>query len=305
VPHINLDILRNFEVLLPPLPTQRKIAAILSAYDDLIEVNTRRIALVEEMARGLYREWFVRFRFPGHEGVRMVESAVGLVPEGWEVKALGDISDMCRGRSYRTPDLADEGGLPFLNLKCIGRGGGFRYDGVKHYIGEYKPDQTARTGDIVVAVTDMTQERRLVAHAARVHVVDHDFGVMSMDLIRVEPKAKIPKGYLHGLLRFSAFSEEVCQHANGVNVLHLNPAQISAHKFALPPKPLRDRYAEFCASIYEQIDVLQLKNANLRRTRDLLLPRLVAGEVDLDHEVAKEREDHEARRTRSDSPDVG
>ena len=77
---------------LPPLPTQRKIAAILSAYDDLIEVNTRRIAILEEMARALYREWFVRFRFPGHEGVRMVESAVGLVPEGWEVKALGDIA---------------------------------------------------------------------------------------------------------------------------------------------------------------------------------------------------------------------
>ena len=76
---------RSFEIRLPPLPTQRKIAAILSAYDDLIEVNTRRIALLEEMARGLYREWFVRFRFPGHEGVRMVESAVGLVPEGWEV----------------------------------------------------------------------------------------------------------------------------------------------------------------------------------------------------------------------------
>ena len=74
--------------MLPPLPTQRKIAAILSAYDDLIEVNTRRIALLEEMARGLYREWFVRFRFPGHEGVRMVESAVGLVPEGWEVVSV-------------------------------------------------------------------------------------------------------------------------------------------------------------------------------------------------------------------------
>ena len=77
--------LPQIELRLPPLPTQRKIAAILSAYDDLIEVNTRRIALLEEMARGLYREWFVRFRFPGHEGVRMVESAVGLVPEGWEV----------------------------------------------------------------------------------------------------------------------------------------------------------------------------------------------------------------------------
>ena len=82
--HLSVESVR-----LPPLPTQRKIAAILSAYDDLIEVNTRRIALLEEMARGLYREWFVRFRFPGHEGVRMVESAVGVVPEGWEVSGLG------------------------------------------------------------------------------------------------------------------------------------------------------------------------------------------------------------------------
>ena len=73
------------EIPIPPLPTQRKIAAILSNYDDLIENNTRRIKILEEMAGTIYREWFVEFRFPGHENVKMVESELGLIPQGWEV----------------------------------------------------------------------------------------------------------------------------------------------------------------------------------------------------------------------------
>ena len=81
----------SFKVRIPPLPTQRKIAAILSAYDDLIENNTRRIALLEQMAQLLYREWFVRFRFPGHESARRVASEVGEIPEGWEVINLSTL----------------------------------------------------------------------------------------------------------------------------------------------------------------------------------------------------------------------
>ncbi len=91
--NLSLDKLLTFDFLTPPLPTQRKIAAILSAYDDLIENNTRRIAILEEMARLLYREWFVHFRFPGHEQVAMVDSELGPIPEGWEVVKLGSIAD--------------------------------------------------------------------------------------------------------------------------------------------------------------------------------------------------------------------
>lgn len=80
---ITKESVRNLEILLPPLPSQRKIAGILSAYDDLIENNTRRIEILEEMARSIYREWFVKFRFPGHEQVQMVDSELGLIPEGW------------------------------------------------------------------------------------------------------------------------------------------------------------------------------------------------------------------------------
>src|SRR6266568_3927182 len=86
----------NFQILLPPLPTQHKIASILSAYDDLTENNTRRIAILEKMAQSLYREWFVHFRFPGHEKKRLVESELGLVPEGWEVKAFSEIVQIQR-----------------------------------------------------------------------------------------------------------------------------------------------------------------------------------------------------------------
>ncbi len=86
-------------------PPPDKIAAILSAYDDLIENNTRRIKILEEMAQALYREWFVHFRFPGHEKVQMVDSPLGRIPEGWEVKQVANIALIYRGRSYKSEDL--------------------------------------------------------------------------------------------------------------------------------------------------------------------------------------------------------
>lgn len=134
-PAMTIILLKEMEISLPPLPTQRKIAAILSAYDDLIENNLRRIKILDEMAQNLYREWFVNFRFPGHEKVKMVDSLLGMIPEGWEVVSINAMAKLNRGKSYRSSDLAESGGLPFLNLKCIERGGGFRHDGIKRYCG--------------------------------------------------------------------------------------------------------------------------------------------------------------------------
>jgi type I restriction enzyme S subunit len=114
---LTLRILNDIEVELPPLPTQRKIAAILSAYDDLIENNTRRIAILEEMAQALYREWFVHFRFPGHESVRLVESELGPVPEGWEIKTISEIcSRITSGGTPKTKEpLYWNGEIPWLS----------------------------------------------------------------------------------------------------------------------------------------------------------------------------------------------
>lgn len=100
-PNANAQILGQFELPLPPLATQRRIASILSAYDDLIEVNRRRIAVLEEMARGLFEEWFVRFRFPGHEAVPILDTPDGALPEGWTWGTLGDLLSLPYGKALK------------------------------------------------------------------------------------------------------------------------------------------------------------------------------------------------------------
>ena len=102
VPGLNRNVLHLLPVRIPPLPTQRKIAAILSAYDDLIENNTRRIATLEQMAQAIYREWFVHFRFPGHEQVPLADSLLGPIPEGWGVVSFTDIADVLSGGTPKT-----------------------------------------------------------------------------------------------------------------------------------------------------------------------------------------------------------
>ena len=114
MPNLNTGILRSVPVRYPPLPTQRRIAGILSAYDDLIENSQRRIRILEEMARRLYREWFVHFRFPGHEDCLLVESPLGVIPEGWEVKLLPD----CVAINPRV-QVPREGIKPFVPMGCL------------------------------------------------------------------------------------------------------------------------------------------------------------------------------------------
>lgn len=281
IQNINTMIMKETEISLPSLQTQRRIASILSAYDDLIENNTRRIAILEEMARRIYEEWFVRFRFPGHEQLRMVESELGLIPEGWFPSPVGECVTVHRGKSYKSAELADEGGLPFVNLKCMERDGGFRKSGLKRFTGSYKETQKVTTGDLVMAVTDMTQERRIVARCGRVPRLGSDFGVISMDLVKIDANKGVPKDFIYGMFRWSGFADEVKQHANGANVLHLSPDRIAEYRFALPPSDVAAQFAGLISPMLHQSDVLLEKNEVLRATRDLLLPKLISGELDV------------------------
>lgn len=286
VPTLNRNHLDSLEVNVPSLPIQLRIASILSAYDEMIENNQRRIKLLESMARALYCEWFIHFRFPGHESVPRVPSPLGEIPKGWEVKKLGDVAHTFRGRSYRSVDLTEDGGLPFLNLKCLDRDGGFRRSGLKRYIGEFKEAHVAKKGDIVMAVTDMTQERRIVARAALVPTLGNEFGIFSMDLVRIEPRHQFPKAFLYSFLRYSSFADEVKQHANGANVLHLSPDRITEYQFVEPPNDLMNHFSNFVGPIIEKIDILANRIDNLHSTRDLLLPRLLSGQIEIETEVA-------------------
>ena len=279
--YVNLRDQRRMSISIPQPGTQRKIAAVLSAYDELIENNNRRISISEEMAQRIYREWFVDFRYPGHENVPLVRSEGGPVPHGWTVGRVGDIAKVIRGRSYRGTEVGEVGGVPFINLKCIARGGGFRRDGVKRFLGEFRQAHAVRTGDIVMAVTDMTQERRIVARAARIPDLGEPVGVASMDLVRIEPVG-VEAEFLLNLLRFSGFADSVKHHANGANVLHLHPDRITQYQTVLPPTRLRGKFAAIVGPLDQLHDALESANASLRRARDLLVPRLISGEIDVE-----------------------
>jgi type I restriction enzyme, S subunit len=278
---LNQGIISRIPLRLPPLSAQRKIAAILSAYDNLIENNLRRIKILEEMAQNLYREWFVKFRFPGYESARFVDSPLGRLPEAWEVASIADVAIIHRGRSYKGRELADIGGRPFINLKCIKRDGGFRSSGLKKYTGLFKDTQTVRSGEMVMAITDMTQERRIVARVGRVSLLDADFGIVSMDLVRIASRGNLPEIFLYAMFRWSGFADEVKQHANGANVLHLLPDRIEEYRFIRPISEIATRFEDIVLPIINLSDSLEHQNNKLSLTRDLLLPKLIACEVDI------------------------
>ena len=154
--NLSTEIVARFPVQLPAIDTQKEIAAALSAYDDLIENNRQRIALLEESARLLYREWFVQFRFPGHERVEMIDG----IPVGWTKRHIAELADVFRGKSYKSSELVESDGQPFINLKCIERFGGFRISGLKWFQGQHKDHHLAEPGDIVY---------RCHGHDARCH----------------------------------------------------------------------------------------------------------------------------------------
>ena len=180
--NLNGKSIKQFSIGAPPIEVQHRIASILSAYDDLIENNTRRIAILEEMARRIYEEWFVRFRFPGHEGVRMVESVLGLVPEGWSVQGLYDVADLTYGFAFKA-NLFTEGGegLGVIRIRDI------RDD----YTGTHTTEDVDRKyrvsdGDILVGMDGAFHMGRWAGGVAW----------LNQRVVRFRPKAGIPQSWL-------------------------------------------------------------------------------------------------------------
>ena len=264
----------KIKVPLPSIEIQNKIANALSTYDELIENNNKRIKLLEQMAENLYKEWFVRFRFPDYENAEFENG----IPKGWEYVKFADILSFDRGISYSSEEIDCEDGLNLINLKNINAFGGFRRDGTKKYNGKYKETQVVKKGDLVIGVTDMTQDRRTVGAAALIPTIE-GISVISADLVKVV--SDIPNIYLYCLCRYGFYSKYFSQFANGANVLHLKPGALLNKKVLLPTNELIDSFVEKASTIIELIDELNLANDNLIKQRDLLLPRLMSGKLEV------------------------
>ncbi len=276
-PNISKDQLDELKVVLPAISIQKIIALILSSYDILIENSEQRINILKNMAQILYTEWFVKFKFPGHEKTRLVNS----LPEGWEYKRIDDVARVIRGTSYSSEQINDDFGDYYLvNLKSFNRGGGFRYDGKKYFSGIINRDQLLSQGDIVVAVTDMTTDRAVIARPARIPHIKNQNVTFSADVVKIIPQ-KLPPTFTYYCLLDYRFTETTKNKANGANVLHLKPQAISEYKILIPNPDLMEKFEKLCVGIVNLIGKLSEKNENLNKVRDLLIPQLVTGRREL------------------------
>ena len=264
VPHINLDILRNWEIPLPPLGTQRNIAVILSAYDDLIENNTRRIQILEQMARALYREWFVDFRFPGHAKVKLVDSPVGRIPQGWEVQPLETCCHLVMGQSPASEFYNERGeGLPF-------------HQGVTDF-GEHFPtdrvfctvdNRIAEVGDVLFSVR---------APVGRINVADKRI-VIGRGVSAIRSRLGQQKFLLFQLK--DRFKEEDTM-GGGTIFKAVTKEDMQRIPLSLPPSGIVEQFESNARPMVMLLENLTNKNTTLRRTRDLLLPKLISGALDV------------------------
>lgn len=278
MPNLNTSILRSIPIRFPSsLETQRRIASILSTYDDLIENNTRRIAILEEMARRIYEEWFVHFRFPGHEQVKMVESELGLIPEGWLLCRLEDVCSRITDGSHSSPKSV-EVGKPMASVKDMTDWGintsTCRIISDEDYLKLVRNDCKPRLNDVLIA-----KDGSYLKHT---FVVDEEIDLVILSSIAIlRPNGRFLPNQLAIYLRLPQIKERMKGYVSGVAIPRIILKDFRQFLILLPPSSLQSEWAKICDPMLSLCRKLVRKNANLRATRDLLLPKLISGELDV------------------------
>ena len=282
VPTLNRNHLDSLKIKVHDLPTQHKIASILSAYDDLIENNMRRIKILQEMAQALYREWFVKFRFPGHDNsagqrnwtdegrpegvsatdganqkVRMVDSPLGKIPEGWEVQGLGDVIELAYGKGLKKSDRR-KGNIPV-----------FGSSGIVGYHDEYLVEGPG------IIVGRKGNVGSVLWSDKAFFPIDTVFYVVT----------DLPLRYVYfGLQNQNFINSDAAVPGLSRNQAYLLP-------FVVPPMDIMEQFDSLVTPTFSAVKLLKQKNLTLCQTRDLLLPRLISGELDvsnLDIDIRRE-----------------
>ncbi len=269
VPHLNLRDIRS--LVLPEIPeprTQRRIAAVLSAYDDLIENNAKRIRVLEQLARGLYREWFVNFRYPGHSpgGTEL--------PSGWSKTTLGGVAVLLRDSI--TPNNDPETEFDLLSFEACDDG---RIPIVT--MGASILSNKFKVADGAVLLP------KLNPHIPRVwlpFLKGDRPAICSTEFLVLCPRPGIPRTFIYAMVEGATFSAAVAVRADGTSNSHkrLKPEDVLNRPVVQPPADLLERFDAFAGSVYEACDLIRRKNRRLRAARDLLLPKLLSGQLSVD-----------------------
>ncbi len=262
---LTLTILKGLAFELPPLPTQQRIASILSAYDDLIENNTRRIEILEEMARRLYEEWFIQFRFPGHEAAEFNEEDGQSLPRGWCRVGLYDVAEVTYGHPFKSKQFNTESeGLGVIRIRDIMADQASAYT-----LEEGKPHHKVEDGDILIGMDGAFYLGRWAGGEAW----------LNQRVVRLRPKAPMTRHLLFQLV--AAPIKRLEETIVGTTVAHLSARDLKAMSIVLPDKRGLELAATHLEPVFDKLLNLKHTNANLRAQRDLLLPKLVSGEIDV------------------------
>ena len=258
--------IENIEISLPPLAEQKRIADILSAIDDKIELNRRINANLEQQAQALYKSWFVDNK-----------------KDDWKEVPLSEIADFVGGYSYKGNELVEYSMTAMATIKNFERKGGFKVDGFKDIVAsnKLKAEHHANLFDILVAHTDLTQNADVIGNAEMLLTFDkYSDIIFSMDLVKVLPKQTFPYKYLlAALLKNPHFKKHCMGYVNGTTVLHMSKKALPEYVINLPSvEEIQSMDNAFKAYYLKMAEILQ-ENNNLSILRNTLLPKLMSGEI--------------------------
>lgn len=256
VPHINLQILREFPVELPDIDTQQRITSILSSYDDLIENNTRRIEILEELTRRIYEEWFVHFRAPDFEDLPLVDSSLGPIPQGWKIEVATKAFEIEYGKTLPKTMMNGSGTYP-----VYGAGG---------IIGRY---DSKNVREATTLITSRGAGSGTVFRTIEAAFVTNNSFIVT--------RSSATKGWSQVMIQLALSRAPIKNAVGGAAQPQLTLDGLGSVPILLPPDALADRFSDIAGSTGKLAINLELQNRNLRVQRDLLLPKLISGEIDL------------------------
>lgn len=261
--------IQRLKLNLPDLPTQERIADVLSAYDDLIDANNRRIELLEQTAQELYKEWFVRFRFPGYENAKFEDG----IPEGWKIKRINEFCYVTDG-THDTPKPVDIG-VPLVTGRCISSG--FVDFDATYNISEtdhegIKKRSGLKSGDILFSN---------IGTVGNCCIVDYNREFSVKNVIIFKPKTMRDTAYLYYWMTSSTMQEIFGAQTNGASQQFVGLTFMRRYKLLFPKDDILEAFADKVLPIVEQKRLLHQKNLNLVAQRDMLLPRLMSGKLEV------------------------
>ena len=269
IPSMTQKTYNGIKVMLPSLPAQHRIASILSDYDNLIENNNKRIRLLEQMAENLYKEWFVRFRFPGHENAEFENG----LPKGWVVKRMSDFCDVTDG-THDTPKPVDDG-VPLITGKCISNGFIDYNEAYSISLEDHekiKKRSGLSTGDILFSN---------IGTVGNCCIVDYDREFSVKNVIIFKPNDIIKTAYLYFWMMSDSMQNVFSTQTNGASQQFVGLTFMRRYKILVPEQRILFAFGEKINPLVEQKKKLHRINQNLSRQRDLLLPRLMSGKLEV------------------------